>query len=452
MIAVCVALPFRLYALSRHRRRLTVERSVEFQSLLSFPRAEFHADLAAWGAVGIAVSIIILSAYGVPGSTVVKIIIGCLTAAILVGMIDFLEMEKEVIEHSKAHGNGPLVEPHLRTPVTRKITFLVATVLGISALVFSFMLTNDVAFVLKKKETLLLEDFYAVFYEGGFVVAVMMLFSLAILGLFSRNLRMHFNLHMETLESVENGVYDRKVPIASTDEFGIMGHRINKMIAGLAERNFIRETFGRYVPKEISDLIISRSIPLEGELREVTILFCDLRGYTGYVESSHPREVVQKLNRYFTSMADAIQQFRGLVLQYIGDEIEAAFGAPAYTKNHPEMAVRAALEMRRRLEQLNEEWLSQGITPFKHGIGIHTGEVLAGNIGSPQRLSYAMVGDAVNLASRIQGMTKEFACDILVSEETRKRLPEGFDAAYMGKVKVKGKREEISLFKIGAQY
>jgi adenylate cyclase len=431
---------------------LTAERSVDFQSLLSFPRTEFHADLAAWGAVGIAVSIIIWSAYGVPGSTVAKIIIGCLTAAILVGMIDFLEMEKEVIEHSKAHGNAPHVEPHLRMSVTRKITFLVATVLGISALVFSFMLTNDVAFVLSKKEALLLEDFYAVFYEGGFVVGVMMLFSLAIIGLFSRNLKMHFNLHMETLESVENGMYDRKVPIASTDEFGIMGHRINKMIAGLAERNFIRETFGRYVPKEISDLIISRSIPLEGELREVTILFCDLRGYTGYVESSHPREVVQKLNRYFTRMTDAIQQFRGLVLQYIGDEIEAAFGAPAYINDHPEMAVRAALEMRRQLEQLNEEWVTQGMTPFKHGIGIHTGEVLAGNIGSPQRLSYALVGDAVNLASRIQGMTKEFACDILVSEETRKRLPEDFDAAYMGKVKVKGKREEIPLFKIRAQY
>ncbi len=99
-------------------------------------------------------------------------------------------------------------------------------------------------------------------------------------------------------------------------------------------------------------------------------------------------------------------QFRGLVLPYIGDEIEAAFGAPAYIKNHPEMAVRAALEMRRQLERLNEEWLVQGMTPFKHGIGIHTGEVLAGNIGSPQRLSYTMVGDAVNLASRIQGMTK----------------------------------------------
>ena len=108
--------------------------------------------------------------------------------------------------------------------------------------------------------------------------------------------------------------------------------------------------------------------------------------------------------------------------------------------------------MRRQLEQLNEEWLTQGMTPFEHGIGIHTGEVLAGNIGSPQRLSYALVGDAVNLASRIQGMTKEFACDILVSKETRRRLPEDLDAAYMGKVKMKGKREEIPIFKIRAQY
>ena len=132
------------------------------------------------------------------------------------------------------------------------------------------------------------------------------------------------------------------------------------------------------------------------------------------------------MRAYFTAMQRAIGEYGGLVLQYVGDEIEAVFGVPLPYLDHPDKAVLAALEMRTRLEQLNELRLREGKPSFRHGIGIHTGEVLAGNIGSDDRLSYSLVGATVNLTSRIQGLTKEFGCDLLISEDTEKKLKNSF--------------------------
>jgi adenylate cyclase len=194
----------------------------------------------------------------------------------------------------------------------------------------------------------------------------------------------------------------------------------NSMVQGLKEREFLRETFGKYVSQEIRDEILAGRVALEGQLREATILFADLRDFTPWVEASDPREVVRDLNAYFTEMETAIRNHGGLVLQYIGDEIEAVFGAPVNQPRHPEHAVRAAQEMRARLAAWNAT-RQRGRPPLRNGIGVHTGVVLAG-IGSADRLSYALVGDPVNVASRIQGLTKELATDVLVSGTTRARL------------------------------
>ena len=124
------------------------------------------------------------------------------------------------------------------------------------------------------------------------------------------------------------------------------------------------------------------------------------------------------MNSYFREMAEAIREQKGLVLQYIGDEIEAVFGAPVPAPNHRQLAVRAAITMRGRLKIVNHNLTHQGYAPLRHGIGIHTGEVLAGNIGGGDRLSYSLVGDTVNLASRLQGLNKQFGTEIIVSGQT----------------------------------
>jgi class 3 adenylate cyclase len=159
---------------------------------------------------------------------------------------------------------------------------------------------------------------------------------------------------------------------------------------------------------------------------------------------------VRDLNAYFSEMEGAIRASGGLVLQYIGDEIEAVFGAPVADGRHADQAVRAAREMSRRLAAWNGERTRAGKAPLRHGIGIHTGTVLAGSIGSRDRLSYALVGDAVNLASRIQSLTKELGTEILVSGATQARLADPAALARVTTTRVKGKSDEVAVYRLGA--
>ena len=154
--------------------------------------------------------------------------------------------------------------------------------------------------------------------------------------------------------------------------------------------------------QEIRDEILAGKVSLDGELKEVTVLFADLRNFTPMVEKTPPQEVVRIINSYFKEMDEAIKQYHGLVLHYIGDEIVAVFGAPLFRENHPTLAVQAAREMRHRLHTVNRTLEQAGYPGLSHGIGIDTGLVLAANIGSPDRLSYTLVGDTVNVASGLQ--------------------------------------------------
>jgi len=248
------------------------------------------------------------------------------------------------------------------------------------------------------------------------------------------------------MAEVEGGNLGARCAVVTNDELGAVADGFNRMVHGLRERERMRETFGQYVSPEIRDEILAGRIALDGALSEVTILFADLRDFTAWVEGSDPREILHDLNAYFTAMESTIRRHGGLVLQYIGDEIEAVFGAPVPALAHADMAVAAAAEMRRRLAEWNAERHRAGKAPIRHGIGIHTGMVIAGNIGSAERRSYALVGDPVNLASRIQGLTKDLGADILISGETRKRLTEPVDLVALPAVRVKGKAEEVEVY------
>ncbi len=157
------------------------------------------------------------------------------------------------------------------------------------------------------------------------------------------------------------------------------------------------------------------------------------------------------MNQYFTEMATAIKENNGLILQFVGDEIEAVFGAPVSYDDHPDMAVQAALSMQDRLVKLNERLRGQNINPIRHGIGVHTGAVLAGIIGSKERSSYALVGDTVNLASRIQGLTKEFSCEIILSQTTHDLITGTYDMEQLSAVKIKGKSQDVMIYKLLGQ-
>ena len=249
------------------------------------------------------------------------------------------------------------------------------------------------------------------------------------------------------MERVGHGELDTHAPVVSNDEIGAVAEGFNRMVAGLRERERIRETFGKYVSPEVRDEILAGRVSLGGQVREVTILFSDLRDFTPWVESQPSDVVVRDINAYFTLMEGAIRAHGGLVVQFIGDEIEAVFGAPVAEPRHADLALAAALEMRRRLAAWNETRRASGAVALRHGIGIHTGEVLAASIGSPERLSYALVGDPVNLASRIQGLTKEVGSDVLVSGDTVRRLKDHVSLEALPAVRVKGRRAEVEVYK-----
>ncbi len=228
----------------------------------------------------------------------------------------------------------------------------------------------------------------------------------------------------------------------------ILGLMVDRERKKRRERDFISDTFGKYVDDKVRDEILSKRVSLDGEFKEVTVLFADLRGFAALVNSTPPKEVVRILNHYFKEMSEAIKKYQGLVLQFIGDEIEAVFGAPVSLKGHQKLAVNAALDMQRRLSSVNIKLINQGFEPLKHGIGIHTGKVLAANIGSPDRLSYALVGEAVNIASRLQELNKKFDSNIIISATTNQSVGQFIKTEKLPPTKVKGYDEKLKIYKV----
>lgn len=217
-----------------------------------------------------------------------------------------------------------------------------------------------------------------------------------------------------------------------------------------AERRQVRDAFSLYLAPEMVRRVAANpaALNLGGEGREVTVMFSDIRGFTTISEGLKPAELTAMLNGFLTPMTDIIQKdHKGTIDKYMGDAIMAFWNAPLDDPDHAANACRAALDMRRRLRVLNEEWEKAGVG-YPHlniGIGLNSGPVTVGNFGSQQRLAYSIIGDAANLASRLEGQTKAYGVDILISEEVLKRAP-GFHVVELDLIRVKGKREPARIY------
>ena len=290
----------------------------------------------------------------------------------------------------------------------------------------------------------------SVFLFSLIVFCLFLVASGILIRMVTRSITEPVNEMLSAIGKVEKGDYTTRVGVVSNDEIGQLGDAFNRTIRGLEEREVLRDTFGRYVDPKIRDEILSGSIPLDGEYKEVTVMFADLRDFTPMAASRDPKEVAALLNAYFAGMARAIQASNGLILQFLGDEIYAVFGAPVPSATHQADAVTAALEMETALAVLNRDLKKKGAPCLSHGIGIHSGRVVAANIGSPDRLSYLLVGDTVNLASRLQGLTRELAVSLVVSKETVSGLEDGGKSAglvpHPEPVRVRGREQALEIF------
>jgi class 3 adenylate cyclase len=219
------------------------------------------------------------------------------------------------------------------------------------------------------------------------------------------------------------------------------------------QKESAQRLFGQYVGGVVSERILGQAAESRGERVEVVVLFSDLRGFSSFAEGRDPAEVVDRLNAYFERMVDAINQQRGVVDKFIGDAIMAIFGGIVPLENPCEAAVRAALGMREALGELNAEWTEQGIEAFDNGIGLHLGEVLQGPIGSRDRKEFTAIGDAVNSAARLEGLTKDNETSILITAAVYERLSADLRAGFnpLGDVSVKGKREMLVIYGWGVE-
>lgn len=253
---------------------------------------------------------------------------------------------------------------------------------------------------------------------------------------------------------IAGGDYQTRLELDRADELGELARSFNAMSTGLAERDQVRDLLDKNVSPEVAAQLMREGGALGGEEREVTILFADLRGFTTLSEKTTPRELVALLNRYLERMSRAIEAEGGVIDKFIGDEIMALFGAPLPVADGADRAIRAALAMRTALADLNRELAAEGRPALAFGIGINTAPVIAGNIGSERRRNYSVIGDGVNLAARLQGLTRNaaFAADILVSEGTLKATHDRYLTRDLGLVSVKGKTRDTHLHAIDGAF
>jgi adenylate cyclase len=242
--------------------------------------------------------------------------------------------------------------------------------------------------------------------------------------------------------------YAHVTGVHTQDEFEELATGFNTMVDGLRERDKLRATLGKYMTQSVMEHLLSGKVELGGKSIVVTILFADIRSFTTISEAMTPQEVVSLLNEYFTEMVTIVMAEEGVVDKYIGDAIMAVFGAPVPKADDPVRAVRAAVRMREALASLNERLVARGASPLKTGIGVHTGEVVAGNIGSEARMEYTVIGDAVNLASRLETATKELGAPIVISEDTHALIGDQFDTRALREISVKGRAKPVTVYEV----
>ena len=256
------------------------------------------------------------------------------------------------------------------------------------------------------------------------------------------------NALLDMIRRVKQGELSATAEEMGNDEIGQLGAALNDMTRALHDRDRIKELFGKYVTTQVSEEVLKGHVNLGGYARRVTMLISDIRDFTTMSEQMKPQEVVQFLNAYFSDMVDAVFEYGGVLDKFLGDGLLAVFGSFSEAPDHAWRAVSTALRMHARLTKINVERAAAGLVPIRIGIGIHTGEVIVGNIGSQRRLEYTVIGDGVNTTSRLESMNKQFSTMILISETTYEEVKDRFECRHMPESMLRGKTRAIQFYEV----
>ena len=248
--------------------------------------------------------------------------------------------------------------------------------------------------------------------------------------------------------AIAAGNFNITLPVASRDELGVLTDSFNRMARSLREKEMIKRAFTRYVAREVVEEILKdpENLVLSGERRQVTVLFCDVRGFTPMSERLAPEEVVLLLNDFYTLMIETTFKYDGTLDKFLGDAVMAVFGAPMAHPDHSARAIHTALAMQEGITGLNERRVRDGKEAISVGIGVSAGEAVAGTVGTEDRMEYTVIGDSVNLAARLESNAKPG--QILISHRTYERVRDLVDARPLGRIRVKGKEEEVEVYEV----
>jgi adenylate cyclase len=248
--------------------------------------------------------------------------------------------------------------------------------------------------------------------------------------------------------NVARGNLDVRVKLLRGDDFGHLIERFNRMVDGLQHREKLQETFGRHVGREAAKQIMNQSDGLNGSEQVISVMFVDVRNFTRQSSKLSPTQVVRALNLFFAEAVEVIESHGGMVNKFLGDGFMAIFGVGGNSVDHGPKAVAAGQELATSMANQKALLQEAGWEEFAIGIGINTGPAVVGCIGSPKRQEYTAIGDTVNIASRVESLTKPLGHSLLITQSTRDTLPERFPAIALPEQMVKGKTAALAVFAV----
>jgi len=255
-----------------------------------------------------------------------------------------------------------------------------------------------------------------------------------------------------SVQSVADGNYDVHIDTIRADELGVLIYENNQMVNQLREKQRLQETFGLHVGREAAAQIMAGDPGLSGTEKPITVMFVDIRNFTARSADRPPDEIVAMLNTFLTEMVEVVEtEHAGMINKFLGDGFMALFGATGEGDGHAAQAVAAGRAMQRRLVAVNEKLQAQKLAPLAIGIGVHSGPAVVGSIGSEQRLEFTVIGSTVNLASRVEGLTKAVGVAMLITEATRELLPTQDGLKEETPQQVKGVEKPVPIWSVGAE-
>lgn len=375
-----------------------------------------------------------------------KVVVGFVVFGYFIGLDLALERERRTGEEI-IRRKLPPPETVRYASLTRKFTLFALSTLALVGIVLILIVVKDllwlttIDYAQDGRHAMLL-----IFMEISFILAALLVYVFTIIRSYTRNLRLFFGNETRILRRVTRGDLDEFVPAVTRDEFGEIAAHTNTMIDGLRERERVKNVLGKAVSPSIAKRLMDQAadgLCLGGATQQLVILFSDIRSFTRRAEASAPETVIGDLNAWFGEAVAAVNGHGGVVDKFIGDGLLAVFGLDG-EPDASRKAVDCARDMLVRLERLNPSLSA----PMSVGVGIHKGEVLAGIVGSPERLEFTVIGDAVNTASRIESMTRNLPSDILVSEAVVGDLSGVDEWVDHGPQPLKGKAATIRLYGI----